>query len=197
MTENRDESERLLAVAAQAGDRGAFERLVRLHKHALYRFARRYTGDSQDAYDIVQDTFVAAWLALHRYDERKSLTTWLRAIALNKCRDYGRRHAVRSRFLMLFASEQDTGCASEYDPVGYSESVEAPHLRQLDRAIASLPQRYKEPLLLTLISGLTHQAAAEQLGTTAKAIEMRVRRAKARLRMALRQSDDTEPRSEP
>ncbi len=197
MTENPDESEWLLAVAARAGDRGAFERLVRLHKNALYRFARRYIGNSQDAYDIVQDTFVAAWLALHRYDERKSFTFWLRAIALNKCRDYGRRRAVRSRFLMLFASEQDTGCDSEDDPVGYSEPVEATHLRQLDQAIASLPQRYKEPLLLTLISGLTHQAAAEQLGTTAKAIEMRVRRAKERLRMALRQSDDTEPHSEP
>ncbi len=98
---------------------------------------------------------------------------------------------------MLFASEQDAGCASEDEPVGYSEPVEAAHLRQLDRAIASLPQRYKEPLLLTLISGLTHQAAADQFHTTAKAIEMRVRRAKARLRIALRQSDDAEPQSEP
>ena len=197
MTEHADDSERLLAEAARAGDRGAFEKLVRLHKHALYRFVRRYTGDSQDAYDIVQDSFVAAWMALHRYDERKSFTFWLRAIALNKCRDYGRRRAVRSRFLILFASEQDAGCASEHEPVGYSEPVEAAHLRQLDRAIASLPQRYKEPLLLTLISGLTHQAAADQLGTTTKAIEMRVRRAKARLRIALRQSDDAEPQSEP
>ncbi len=189
MTEHADDSERLLAVAARAGDRGAFEKLVRLHKHALYRFARRYTGDSQDTYDIVQDSFVAAWLALRRYDERQSFVVWLRAIALNKCRDYGRRRAVRSRFLMLFASAQDRGVASEDDPVGYSEPVAATRLRQLDRAIASLPQRYKEPLLLTLISGLTHQAAAEQLGTTTKAIEMRVRRAKARLRIALRQSD--------
>ena len=197
MTEHADDSERLLAVAARAGDRGAFEKLVRLHKHALYRFARRYTGDSQDTYDIVQDSFVAAWLALRRYDERQSFAVWLRAIALNKCRDYGRRRAVRSRFLMLFASAQDTGCAAEDDPVGYSEPVEAAHLRQLDRAIASLPQRYKEPLLLTLISGLTHQAAADQLHTTTKAIEMRVRRAKARLRIALRQSDDAEPQSEP
>ncbi len=197
MTANADESERLLAVAARAGDRVAFERLVRLHKQALYRFARRYTGDSQDAYDIVQDSFVAAWLALHRYDERKSFTFWLRAIALNKCRDYGRRRAVRSRFLALFASEQDTRCAAEDDPAGCSEPVAATHLRQLDRAIASLPQRYKEPLLLTLISGLTHQAAAEQLGTTAKAIEMRVRRAKERLRIALRQSDDAVEQSEP
>ena len=197
MTANPDESERLLAVAARAGDRGAFERLVRLHKDALFRFARRYTGNPQDAYDIVQDSFVAAWLALHRYDKRKSFTFWLRAIALNKCRDYGRRRAVRSRFLLLFASEQDTGYASEGQPAEYSEPVEATRLRQLDRAIASLPQRYKEPLLLTLISGLTHQAAAEQLGTTAKAIEMRVRRAKERLRIALRESDDAEPQSEP
>ena len=197
MTEKPDESERLLAVAARAGDRGAFEKLVRLHKHALYRFARRYIGNSQDAYDIVQDTFVAAWLALRRYDERQSFVVWLRAIALNKCRDHGRRRAVRSRFLMLFASGQETGCSSDDGPAAQFEPDEAAHLRQLERAIASLPQRYKEPLLLTLISGLTHQAAADELGTTAKAIEMRVRRAKARLRIALRQSDDDEPQSEP
>lgn len=113
------------------------------------------------------------------------------------CRVFGRRRAVRNRFLRLFASGQDTTCASEDDPAARFGPDEAEHFRQLDRAIASLPLRYKEPLLLTLISGLTHQAAAEQLGATAKAIEMRVRRAKERLRVALRLSDETEPHSAP
>lgn len=181
MRENQDAAEREIVSAAQLGDRSAFDRLVRRHKAPLYRFVRRYVGDADDAYDILQDAFVSAWLALRRFDSNLSVGAWLRAIALNKCRDHSRRRAVRRRFLALFATESTSARPSDTDSTAGAEPPESRYLRQLDEAIATLPRRYKEPLLLTLIAGLTHRQAAEQLGTTAKAVEMRVRRAKKRL----------------
>jgi hypothetical protein len=56
-----------LIEAAQRGDRTAFETLVTRHKVGLFRLARRFLGNGDDAYDVVQDTFVSVWLALGRF----------------------------------------------------------------------------------------------------------------------------------
>jgi RNA polymerase sigma factor CnrH len=182
VTEGPDDLSRALAIAAKGGDRAAFEGLVRRYKTSLYRFVRRYVGDADDAYDIVQEAFVSAWLALRRFDPAQPFTTWLWAIALNKCRDYGRRRAVRRRILQLFASESTRSIEKEpADADREADKQEIRRLHRLDQAIAQLPRLYKEPLLLTIVSGMTHQEAAAQLKTTTKAIEMRIRRAKRRL----------------
>jgi RNA polymerase sigma-70 factor (ECF subfamily) len=193
VTAEADEAAQRLAVAAQSGDRRAFEQLVRLHKASLYRFVRRYVGDADDAYDLVQDAFVSAWLALRRFDARQSFAAWLRAIALNKCRDFGRRRAVRRRLLVLFAGDfsraQDTDSPGEEDPEPHAQV----RLRRLDQAIAALPRLYKEPLLLTLVSGLTQQQAAGELGVSTKAVELRIRRAKRTLARILGEPADDFP----
>lgn len=175
-------------MAAGAGDRRAFELLVRRHKTPLYRLARRYVGNSDDAYDVVQEAFVSAWLALRQFDPQQSFAGWLRAITLNKCRDHGRRQAARHRILELLALEPVAATApaeNESDSGQDSLEVERQRLQWLDRSIAELPRRYKEPLLLVFVSGLTQQEAARELGISAKAVEMRLRRARSRLREIL------------
>jgi RNA polymerase sigma-70 factor (ECF subfamily) len=179
----RDED---LADRARHGDRSAFEVLVRRHKAGLYRFVRRYVGQSDDAYDVLQDAMVAAWLGLGRYDPMRPFLPWLRTITLNKCRDFGRRQAVRRVFLRLLAQDhmahQETATVPNA-PDG--PAVLDDRLDRLDRAIASLPRLYKEPLLLTTVSGLSHEDAALALKTTSKAIEMRLYRARRKLRAAM------------
>ena len=185
MTQDRDDPDRPLVRAARDGDRAAFSEIVRRHKTPLYQFVRRYVGDADDAYDILQDTFVAAWQGLRRFDVQQTLTPWLRKIALNKCRDHGRRHVIRRRLLTLFHAQSSVESPWIADSNPELESPDLERLRRLDQAIVRLPRRYKEPLLLVLMAGLTHQQAGAQLGITAKAVEMRIRRAKEKLRMAL------------
>jgi RNA polymerase sigma factor (sigma-70 family) len=171
-----------LACRAQTGDRQAFDLLVRRHKGPLFRLIRRHIGAEEEGRDVLQETFVSAWLAIRRYDANRSFVVWLRAIALNKCRDFGRRQSVRRRFLRFFAAQDsESSTVAEATLTGDDDVVEAERLQRLDRAIAALPHFYKEPLLLTLIGGLSHREAAEQLKTTAKAIEMRIRRARKKL----------------
>ena len=79
MTDEAPPSDGDLAVRAQSGDKHAFEGLVQRHKGPLFRFVRRSIGNDDDAYDVVQDSFVSAWLALARFDRNKSFTSWLRA----------------------------------------------------------------------------------------------------------------------
>lgn len=181
MANDTASSDEDLALQAKAGDKQSFEALVRRHKGLLYRFVRRYVGRDDDAYDVVQDTFVSAWMALHRYDERKSFVAWLRTIALNKCRDFGRRRTVRRRILGLFASQTPQLTPDQSQLEAENAAREDSRLRQLDQAISNLRPFYKEPLLLTLVSGLSQEETAAQLNTTTKAIEMRIRRAKMKL----------------
>lgn len=172
-------SDRDLVTRAASGDRTAFEVIVRRHKQPLFRFIRRYLGNSDDAYDVLQDTFVAAWTAVGRFDISRPLMPWLRTIALNKCRDFSRRQTIRRVILGLFASEADPQASTD------ASDAHGERLDRLDQAIAELPIFYKEPLLLTAVSGLSHQEAAAILKVTPKAIEMRVRRARQRLAKAL------------
>ena len=91
-----------LAVAARQGDEAAFAALMRRHKGWLYQFIRRYVADRDDAYDVLQESFVSAWGALARFDPERPFEAWLRRIALNKCRDRARRNAVRRAALRVF-----------------------------------------------------------------------------------------------
>jgi RNA polymerase sigma-70 factor (ECF subfamily) len=180
------EDEDSLAARARAGDAQAFDALVRREKAALYNFVRRYVGNPDQAYDILQDTFVAAWRALGRYDAARPFGVWLRRIALNKCRDHGRRIRVRRLALAAFALEPQQRPAQAPPPRDGRED----RLARLDRAIARLPTLYKDPLLLTTAGGLSHEAAASVLGVSAKAVEMRLYRARQRLAEILQ--DDAE-----
>lgn len=175
-----------LAEAARHGDRVAFEALVSLHKASLYRLARRFIGNADDAYDVVQDTFVSAWLALAGFNPAHAFGPWIRTILLNKCRDFSRRRAVRNRIFQWWTPSVSAQAeAQSSDVEGDSELHDSARLKALDQAIADLPARYKEPLVLTALQGLSHREAADQLGLTPKAVELRVHRARKRLQQLL------------
>lgn len=185
------DSDEHLAGRAMAGDRAAFEVLVRRHKAGLYGFCRRYVGDPDEAYDVLQDAFAAAWTGLGRYDPGRPFVAWFRTIALNKCRDFGRRRTVRRLFLAAFEREE----AQRAPPTsGGPPDPQDARLERLEREIAALPTAYKEALLLTTLGGLSHHDAAAELGVTVKAIEMRVYRAKRQLAGRLGEGDPEFPK---
>lgn len=179
-----------LAASAVAGDERAFSWLMQRHKDALYRFIRRYTGEPDEAYDLLQESFTAAWAALKRYDQARSFPIWLRRIALNKCRDWSRRRAVRRWLTRNEGLDSWTGqnLASD-DPSPEAAVADKEQLTRLDRAIASLPAGLKAPLILTALEGFSQVEAGNILGLSAKAVEVRVYRARKALSSALSLED--------
>lgn len=170
-----------LAQAALGGDDRAFTEFMRRHKAPLYRFVRRYVGDGDEALDLVQETFVAAWSALASFDRRRPALAWLRRIALNKCRDWSRRRRVRQFFFSAKPFDADADQTAAPDTTSENDQL----LSALDTAIAALPAQLKEALLLTQFEGLSHKDAGLVLGVSAKAVELRVYRAKQELRRVL------------
>ena len=181
MTEGGGESDAALVERALNGDDAAFALLMGRHKQWAFRFVRRYVGNADDAYDVLQDTFFSAWLALRRYHPDRPFDAWLRRIALNMCRDRARRETVR-RVLSRFSSDDADPAQVPDSAVGPESSVAiGQEIEQLERSLSVLPRSLKEPLLLTVLEGLSHQEAAELLGLNAKAVEMRIYRARERL----------------
>ncbi|MBC7668650.1 RNA polymerase sigma factor [Caulobacter sp. DWR2-3-1b2] len=178
-----DPTDEALAALAGRGDERAFSQLVVRHKESLYRLLRRYTGDRDEAYEAVHETFIAAWAALGRYDAARAFGPWLRTIAINKARDRGRRMAVRRFF---FGGGEDD-LASAVDPgLAADDTLQQRQVMELlDQAVARLPEALKAPLLLTAFEGLSQHEAAAILGVSAKSIETRVYRARKALAMSL------------
>jgi RNA polymerase sigma factor CnrH len=168
-----------LATRSLAGDDAAFATLMSRHKGWAYQFIRRYVGNSADAYDVLQDTFFAAWRALSRYQGDRPFEFWLRRIALNKCRDRNRRETVRRLIGGRGSEEVPDMIDSTPGPAAMVEGDQ--ELRQLERHVRMLPRSLKEPLLLTALEGLSHEAAGRILGISAKAVETKIYRARTRL----------------
>ena len=172
-----------LVARALAGEDAAFGLLMGRHKNWVFRFVARYVGREEEALDLVQESFFAAWLALSSYDPQRPFGAWLRRIALNKCRDRSRREKVR-RMLSIFVGggEEDELPEVVDGAAGPERQTESrQELDRLELAMQRLPRSLKEPLLLTTLEGLSHREAGELLGLNAKAVEMRVYRARAQL----------------
>lgn len=182
------ESPSNLPARAAAGDRAAFSGLMRQTKAALFRLVRRYVGDEQDAYDLLQDTYAAAWLSIRRYDPQRPFEAWIRTIALNKCRDWSRRRFVRRlvRGSADLSSPEAMAIPDGADPADQQMDANS-ELARLNHEMNRLPSHLLAPLLLTAIEGRSQSETAGILGITAKAVETRLARARRKLFDALRE----------
>ena len=174
------ETDAALATRARDGDDDAFAALMTRHKGWAFQFVRRYVGNQADAYDVLQETFFAAWRALGRYQADRPFEFWLRRIALNKCRDRQRRDAVR-RLIGIPGMQLDGGLDPAPDPLVLTESEQ--ELRELESRVHRLPRALKEPLLLTVIEGLSQVQVGRLLGLSPKAVETKIYRARLKLAM--------------
>ena len=90
-------TDEVLVRRAAAGGREEFDELVRRHRARVYALALRICRNPDDAEDALQETFIAAYRALPRFDRRARVSTWLYRIATNKCYDVGRPPAPDGR----------------------------------------------------------------------------------------------------
>ncbi len=179
-----------LAGRCQEGDDAAFEELVARYHRPLYHFAYRLLGRAEDAEDATQDTFIQVYRALPTARLDAPLRAWLYRIARNRCLDI-----LKRRRLVPFA---DLPAADEAEGVGGPEIADANPLpeelaeradlqRLLGEAIAALAPPYREVVALRYTSDLQLGEIGEVLGVPENTVKTRFQRAKAALRVALRE----------
>lgn len=151
-----------------------FRDLVQRHSADLYRYARWLGADAALAEDLVQDVFLRAWNALESLRDVNAAKSWLITIL--------RRENAR-RFERYRPPESDVELDElPGETVACDTSTEAIVLR---RAMAELPEAYREPLLLQVLWGYSCQEIADMLELSPAAVMTRLFRARERLRAVL------------
>ena len=156
-----------LVQRCREGSDAAYTVLVREHRPRLFTLAYRLTGDRATAEDVVQETFLAAFKAIDRFEPKPSLAAWLNTITVR----IAKRAASRARSrtdTSLSTVEGDEGAHQtaaglidpgvDGDPLAAAESAE---LRaQVAASIERLPFNYRAAVVLRFVTGLDYAAAA-------------------------------------
>jgi len=189
-----------LVARLRAGEQAAFEQMVREHGGRMLATARRVVRVEEDARDVVQEAFIAAFRSIDRFAGAARLSTWLHRIVLNaalmKLRGRRRRREDSIEDLLPrfsgdghFAEPQDRWETSAADLLEERET------RTIVRsAIDRLPASYRTVLILRDIEERDTDDTAAALGVTPNAVKTRLHRARQALRTLLAQDLIATPR---
>jgi len=175
-----------LLVHARQGDPAAFTTLVERYQDDLYSMALRLLGAPADAADVVQETFLRAYM---RLPELRALSVrgWLFRVAVNACRDVQRR-AVRRPADPLEDGEGKVLELPSHD-VGPEAAAEARERAAAIRsALLALPQDYRVAVVLRDVNDLAYEEIAEVLRVPLGTVKSRISRARTMLAGSLRSS---------
>jgi RNA polymerase sigma-70 factor (ECF subfamily) len=157
--------ESALVKRACAGDRAAFEELVRQTTSLVYSRLFLETGDRHRAEDLLQETMLLAYRSIHRLTDASAFRPWLLTIArralLDGVRAEGRQ---RRRAPLALHAPVEEAAAPGLGPMGQVERQE--ERQRLLAILRSLPEAYRLPLTLRYIGGADHDTIAQQLGLT-------------------------------
>ena len=172
-----------LVRLAQEGQREAFDELVRRHADRLYGVVLRFSGEPTEAEEVVQETFLRAWRGIGSFERRAQFFTWLYRIGLNEAK----RRATRR-------PPADTVSVEEGALENFPDLRQAPERRAeqseiraaLERAVRALPAKYRAPLILRDVEGLSTEQAATIMGLREAAFKSRLHRARLAVREAVK-----------
>ena len=171
-----DIDDRELVRRVLAGQTDDFRTLVDRHQQPIFRFASGLLGNREEAEDVTQEAFLAAFANLSGYESsRATFSTWLFTIARNRCIN------LLKRTQPIALNELDSiGDVGATDPIVRQELSQ-----QLDRALAALPVEQRSAFVLAEIEELPYAEIARIERTSLGTVKSRVHRAKQRLQSLL------------
>jgi RNA polymerase sigma-70 factor (ECF subfamily) len=177
-------NDEVLATRARAGDRAAFELLMRRNNQRVFRVVRSVLRDGREVEDVMQDAYVLAFKHLDQFEGTARFSTWLGRIAYNEALA---RVRARKRFVSIDATSEDAmpeiPKSTAVDPERAAGDREL--ARVLEAAIDRLPDIYRSVLVLRQIEGQDVAETAAVLGVTEEVVKTRLHRARAMLREEL------------
>lgn len=162
----------------RGGDEAAFDEVVRRHREAVYRMARRILGSHEDADEAAQVALLRAWQARQRFRGEASLRTWLIRIVMNVSR------SMRGSATILEGLESSEAIAAREK--SSEERLNVRRMRvQVRRAVAELPARQREVVLLKVFGELTYREVAGLMELSEGAVKAHLHQAVSNLRRSM------------
>ena len=173
-----------LVSSAREGDPEAFATLISRYEERILRLVRGMVP-AADVEDVAQEAFLKAFRKLHLFDGRSSFYTWIYRLTANTAMDWRKKEARRRHAPLPESPEgEDRTESSDVGPDARAIQHELGDL--IDRAIAELPPRYHEILVLREFRNLSYEEIARELQISKGTVESRLFRARERLRERLR-----------
>jgi RNA polymerase sigma factor (sigma-70 family) len=185
--------DRTLARRIGAGDRGAFELLMRRYNRRLYRLARTCLRDDSEAKDALQEAYLCAYRSIGQFRGESALSTWLSRLVLNECNARLRRSSRREHIVSIVSTEGHMDVCSrvaapEEPP---DRAIGRAQLRSvLERKLGELPEIFRLVFVMRSIEELSIPEVAAILSISEETVRSRHFRAKGLLRESLAKEID-------
>jgi RNA polymerase sigma-70 factor (ECF subfamily) len=186
---SQNRTDQKLVERVQAGDKTAFDLLVKRYQHKVIGLVGRYVQDPSEALDVTQETFIKAYRALEGFRGDSAFYTWLYRIAINTAKNYlvskNRRPPDTDLDVQdVYATESEEELRELETP---ENSLYRDELYQvMANAIEALPEDLKIALTLRELEGMSYEEIASVMGCPIGTVRSRIHRAREAVDEALR-----------
>ena len=190
MEQEQRTREEALLKAFRGGDAAAFDALIGMYSAKLYKVAYALLGSRQDAEEVVQDTFLRAYRAMHAFRGDSSLETWLHRITVNLARNKFRWNNRRGGGLNVSLTAADDGESGAEPEQDVPDMRMEPDLvlehdeigKNIMKALNSLPDNLRETMLLRHVNDMPYEQIAQKLDCRVGTVKSRLSRGREMLR---------------
>jgi RNA polymerase sigma-70 factor (ECF subfamily) len=174
-----------MIARAQRGDEAAFQALFEAHKFRVYSLCLRMTGNSADAEDLTQETFLRVFRRISTFRGASAFSTWLHRLTINEVLIFLRKKRLPVVPLVEVDNSHDDPVALEYPDVDRRLMGTLGRI-DLNHAIAGLPQVLQSAVVLFEMEGYKHQEIARMMNCSVGSSKSNLHRARGKLRHSLR-----------
>jgi RNA polymerase sigma-70 factor, ECF subfamily len=168
------------------GDSTAFEEIVLKNQDRIYNLCRHMLGNTHEAEDAAQDTFIKAYKNLNNFRPEASFYAWLYRIAVNTCLDYKKRPFFESLFRKSDEGEEYITEAVSKEPTP-EKLYESKQLGlALRKSLGKLSIKLRTAIILKEIEGLSYEEIAEVLDVSIGTVKSRISRAREELKALMK-----------
>lgn len=179
----KDATDRDLVATATTGAEGSFEELVRRYQRPISAYVYRMVGDYEAALDLTQEIFIKVYGSLARYRSEFKFSTWIYKIAHNSAVDHLRRNAGRERSLTGGIEGDQYDLPIESGSLSPEQESERRERRlEIEAVVRSLPNAYRELVVLRHSQDLTYEEIVEVTGLPLGTVKNRLFRAREMMR---------------
>jgi RNA polymerase sigma-70 factor (ECF subfamily) len=186
-----DPADSTLIESSLKGDEGAFAEIVKRYQAAVWAVVHRTLGNSPDNEDAVQEVFLRAYTALHKFDLRYPFGPWIMRIATNYCIDQLRRK--KGRRTQLWSELRETDQERLMADMSHESNLEtgvaegaSKYVKVAQALLDGLNPKYRVAFILREVEEKSYGDVAKCLGTSEVAARVRVSRARAELQRKFR-----------
>jgi RNA polymerase sigma-70 factor (ECF subfamily) len=180
-----------LVIRAQAGDREAFDQLMICHERKIVALAWRMLGNREEARDAAQETFLRVYRHLGKFDPDRDVSAWLYRIAVNVCRDFGRKRNHRES---PADDEAINRRPSAEDIEG--NAIVAQEKRLVLQALAELSEKERAAIVLRDLEGFETDEVARLLGSSPTTVRSQISKARMKLKIFRDRWTQNKPRNQ-